>query len=105
MELVFMVHPSTSGPAKDSNVSQKQGANITQESVAVATKLLSTVPADMSPKAWFGGISGQIFSLIDGTSGPELSRTAAQIVGYGILGKRSLGAPGKMFVLALKTIC
>ncbi|CEJ79933.1 hypothetical protein VHEMI00144 [[Torrubiella] hemipterigena] len=94
MELVFMVHPSTSRGAKDSKESQKQGANITQESVAVATKLLSTVPSDMSPEAWFGGISEQIFSLIDGSSGPELSQTAAQIVGYGILGKRSLGAPG-----------
>lgn len=94
MEFVFTVHPSDSFEATDSTTPHKQGASITHEAVAVATKLLSSVPTSMTPQAWFGGISGQLFHLIDGANGPDLARTAAQIVGFGILGKRQLGAPG-----------
>lgn len=50
----------------------------------------------MSPDAWFEGISGQLFSLFDGEAGPDLAKTAAQIVGFGILGKRQFGAPGML---------
>lgn len=94
MELVFMVHPSSTGQPGESKEPQKQGSSITHEAVAVATKLLSTVPAGMPAKDWFQGISGQLFSLLDGEAGPDLSRTAAQIIGFGILGRREFGAPG-----------
>jgi hypothetical protein len=95
LEFVFSVHPSNVGRPLEGNAPQKQGANITHEAVAVATKLLSSVPAGMSADDWFGGISGQLFRLMDGEAGPEVSKTAAQIVGFGILGKRQFGAPGK----------
>lgn len=94
LEFVFSVHPSNAGKAPTSNTPEKQGANITHEAVAVATKLLSSVPAGMSAQDWFNGISDQIFELMDGKAGPDVSRTAAQIVGFGILGKRQFGAPG-----------
>lgn len=96
LELVFSVHPSNVGKTDPSSgqEAQKQGASITHEAVAVATKLVSSVPAGMTPDAWFSGISDQIFGLMDGTAGPDLARTAAQIVGYGILGKKIHGAPG-----------
>ncbi|KAM3437502.1 hypothetical protein NHJ13734_004626 [Beauveria thailandica] len=102
LELVFSVHPSNVGRADSSGSAaggqeaqpQKQGASITHEAVAVATKLLSSVPAGMTAEAWFAGISGQVFALMDGAAGPDLERTAAQIVGFGILGKKALGAPG-----------
>ncbi|KAH8175548.1 hypothetical protein LIA77_03966 [Sarocladium implicatum] len=94
MEFVFSVHPTNVERMLDAGGPQKQGANITHEAVAVATKLLSSVPADMSPEEWFNGISGQFFGLIDGDAGPDVSKTAAQIVGFGILGKRQFGAPG-----------
>lgn len=99
MELVFSVHPSNVGKTDPSGgggsqAPQKQGASITHEAVAVATKLLASVPAGMAAEAWFAGISGQLFALMDGTAGPELARTAAQIVGFGILGKKAYGAPG-----------
>ncbi|KAL3960288.1 hypothetical protein ACCO45_005405 [Purpureocillium lilacinum] len=94
LEFVFSVHPSNSTPATDAAQPQKGGAGITHEAVAVATKLLSSVPSSMSPDAWFEGISGQLFSLFDGEAGPDLAKTAAQIVGFGILGKRQFGAPG-----------
>ncbi|TQV95064.1 protein required for cell viability [Cordyceps javanica] len=96
LELVFSVHPSNVGKKdpSDGQEPQKQGASITHEAVAVATKLLSSVPVGMTAEDWFSGISGQIFDLIDGTAGQDLARTAAQIVGFGILGKKIYGAPG-----------
>jgi hypothetical protein len=94
MEFVFSVHPSNTGPADASTEPQKDGASITHEAVAVATRLLSAVPPSMSPQVWFDGISGQLFRLMDGEAGPDVAKTAAQIVGFGILGKKQYGAPG-----------
>lgn len=94
LEFVFSVHPSNVGRAPDAQEPQKQGASITHEAVAVATKLLSSVPANMEAEAWFDGIAPQLFALFDGEAGPDLAKTAAQIVGYGILGKKAYGAPG-----------
>lgn len=98
LEFVFSVHPTNSSRIPDSATPQRQGASITHEAVAMATKLLSSVPSSMTPQAWFEGISSQICRLMDGVDGSELSRTAAQIVGFGILGKKQLGAPGACFL-------
>jgi hypothetical protein len=95
MEFVFSVHPSNHTGAAGASGPQKQGAGITHEAVAVAAKLLSSVPASMSPDEWFRGISEQLFSLLDGDSGKDLAKPAAQIIGFGILGKKQYGAPGK----------
>ncbi|KAL7798209.1 hypothetical protein V8C37DRAFT_369098 [Trichoderma ceciliae] len=95
MEFVFAVHPSNTEKAVDDGGSRgKQGAGITHEAVAVATKLLSSVPASMNAQQWFDGMSGQFFALFDGGAGPDVARTAARIVGFGILGKKQYGAPG-----------
>ncbi|KAL7941642.1 hypothetical protein V8C42DRAFT_360647 [Trichoderma barbatum] len=95
MEFVFAVHPSNTGKHGGDGGSQgKQGAAITHEAVAVATKLLSSVPAVMNAQEWFDGISGQLLALFDGEAGPDIAKTAAQIVGFGILGKKQFGAPG-----------
>ncbi|GAB0135124.1 hypothetical protein EsDP_00003472 [Epichloe bromicola] len=105
MEFVFSVHPSNQNAVADAQQPQKTGANITHEAVAVATRLLSTVPATLSPEEWYGGIAPQIFSLFDGDGGDDLAKTAAQIVGFGILGRKQMGAPGapgwNAFVLPL----
>ncbi|KAL7922029.1 hypothetical protein ACQKWADRAFT_294255 [Trichoderma austrokoningii] len=95
MEFVFAVHPSNTGkPTNDGGSRGKEGADITHEAAAVATKLLSSVPASMNAQQWFDGISGQLFALFDGEAGPDVAKTAAQIVGFGILGKKQFGAPG-----------
>ncbi|KAH6606725.1 hypothetical protein Trco_005878 [Trichoderma cornu-damae] len=95
MEFVFAVHPSNTGkPADDGGGPGKQGAAITHEAVAVATKLLSSVPASLGAQQWFDGISGQLFALFDGEAGPDVAKIAAQIVGFGVLGKKQFGAPG-----------
>lgn len=94
LEFVFSVHPSSSAAAPDASQPQKRGASITHEAVALVTKVLSSVPSSVTPETWFEGISGQLLSLFDGGAGPELAKTAAQIVGFGILGKKQFGAPG-----------
>lgn len=95
MEFVFAVHPNNTGkPTDDGGSRGKEGAAITHEAVAVATKLLSSVPASMNAQQWFDGISGQLFALFDGEAGRDVAKTAAQIVGFGILGKKQFGAPG-----------
>lgn len=94
LEFVFSVHPSNVGRKPDAEEAQKQGASITHEAVAVATKLLSSVPSGMTPEQWFGGLSSQMFALLDGDAGPDIAKTIAQIVGYGVLGKKAYGAPG-----------
>lgn len=97
MEFIFSVHPSTQNTASGSQQPQKSGANITHEAVAVATRLLSTVPATLLADDWFRGICPQLFRLFDGEAGSDLAKIAAQIVGFGILGKKETGAPGNHF--------
>ncbi|PFH57326.1 hypothetical protein XA68_15212 [Ophiocordyceps unilateralis] len=92
LEFVFSVHPSSQQAG--SEPSQKSGASITHEAVAVGTKLLSSVPPTLTPDAWFRAISGQVLDLLDGGAGKDLAKVVAQIVGFGILGQRQFGAPG-----------
>lgn len=94
MEFIFSVHPSSQNAASSSQQPQKSGASITHEAVAVATRLLSTVPATLLPEEWFRGICPQLFHLFDGEAGPDLAKIAAQVIGFGILGRREYGAPG-----------
>ncbi|PHH84905.1 hypothetical protein CDD83_1194 [Cordyceps sp. RAO-2017] len=94
LEFIFSVHPSSNAAAAESGRPQTGGAGITHDAVAVATRLLSSIPASSTPDAWFGGISGQVFDLLDGNAGQDLAKAVAQIVGFGILGKKQFGAPG-----------
>lgn len=57
------------------------------------SRLLSSVPQDMDPVAYFTTIAPQLLALLDGED-PDLKKTAAYVVGSGIVGKRAYGAPG-----------
>jgi hypothetical protein len=57
------------------------------------SKLLSSVPQGMDPEEYFRNIAPKLLALLDGDD-PDLKRTAAYVVGSGILGKRISGAPG-----------
>ncbi|KAK9446029.1 hypothetical protein VB005_01143 [Metarhizium brunneum] len=94
MEFVFSVHPSSQAAARDSQKPQKTGASITHDAVAVATRLLSTVPSTVKAEDWYGAIAPQLIQLLDGEASRDLARTAAQIIGFGILDKKATGAPG-----------
>lgn len=63
------------------------------ESITQAARLLSAVPIEMSQDEWFTKLAPQLFTLLDGTEGKELSRAAGQIIAGGILNKKSTGAP------------
>ncbi|KAI0102452.1 hypothetical protein GGR51DRAFT_527431 [Nemania sp. FL0031] len=94
LEFVFSVHPSSTVKISEAATPQKQGANITMEALKMASTLLSVPPASVKPEAWFPGISPQLFALLDGNDGPDLARVAAYVIGFGVLGRKQLGAPG-----------
>ncbi|CAK7219624.1 hypothetical protein SBRCBS47491_003916 [Sporothrix bragantina] len=98
LEFVFSVHPSNpnnSAAASGAPVTpQKQGAQITLEALKMATRLLASPPARATAEDWFRGIAPQLLSLLDGHDGLELAKVAAYVIGFGILGRKSYGAPG-----------
>ncbi|CAK7264763.1 hypothetical protein SEPCBS119000_001161 [Sporothrix epigloea] len=98
LEFVFSVHPSSqqnSAAAAGAPISpQKQGAQITLEALKMATRLLANPPACAKAGDWFRGIAPQLLSLLDGHDGLELAKVAAYVIGFGILGRKSYGAPG-----------
>lgn len=62
--------------------------------VTQASKLLVLPPDGMHQDDWLRMIAPQLWELLDGIEGPELSRAAGQIIAGGILSKRATGAPG-----------
>ncbi|KAL8296648.1 hypothetical protein RB600_001905 [Gaeumannomyces tritici] len=108
LEFVFAVHPTTvpggaaqaasapGGPrlSKPGEQQKRHNATITQEAMAMASRLLSTPPASVSADEWFAGISPQLMEILDGDHGLELTKVAAYVIGFGILGRRQFGAPG-----------
>ncbi|KAI1298659.1 hypothetical protein F5Y03DRAFT_260486 [Xylaria venustula] len=94
LEFVFSVHPSSTVRISEAVAPQKQGANITMEALKMASNLLSVPPASVKPDVWFSGIAPQLLTLLDGDAGPDLTKAAAYIIGFGVLGRKQLGAPG-----------
>ncbi|KXH61409.1 hypothetical protein CNYM01_09658 [Colletotrichum nymphaeae SA-01] len=94
MEFIFSVHPSSTLKASEAATPQKRGANITQEAMAVVTRILTSPPATVSPEDWFSNVAPQLIVLLDGNEGAELSVAAAQIIMFGVLGRKQFGAPG-----------
>lgn len=94
-EFVFSVHPSSTVGSSEESAAQKDGANITQEALNMAAKMIAYPPARVSEETWYGAIAPQLFELLDGKRGAELMKVAAYVIGFGILGRRKSGAPGK----------
>ncbi|TQB68758.1 hypothetical protein MPDQ_002856 [Monascus purpureus] len=68
------------------------GPHFTVQAIMHTSKLLSSVPRDMDPSAYFQKIAPQLLALLD-SDDPDLRRTTAYVIGNGILGKRAYGAP------------
>jgi hypothetical protein len=95
LELIFSVHPSNENLTKEEEAAiRKTGAGITHEAVAMGTRLLSTVPQAVAPQEWIDAIAPQLLGLLDGKEGDELAKVAAQVIAFGVLGRRQLGSPG-----------
>jgi hypothetical protein len=92
--VVFATHPSSSIRSSEAADPQKQGANITLESLKMASTLLAIPPAGVTPDQWFPGIAPQLLALLDGKEGPDLVKVSAYVMGYGVLGRKQFGAPG-----------
>jgi hypothetical protein len=92
LEFVFSVHPCNAD--KNASAPQKQGAQITLEALKMATRLLASPPLRATADGWFRGIAPQLLALLDGHDGLELAKVAAYVIGFGILGRKSFGAPG-----------
>src|SRR3569833_521016 len=83
VEFIFSVHPSSTVSNSETTSPLKQGANITQEALNMATRLLAIPPASVTEKDWFSGIAPQLFVLLEGGDGFDLTRVAAFVIGYG----------------------
>lgn len=94
LEFVFAVHPSSTVKTSEAATPQKQGANITHEALSLASTMLSVPPKRVKPEVWFSGVAPQLLKLLDGNDGPELTKVASYVIGFGILGRKEFGAPG-----------
>lgn len=94
LEFVFAVHPSSTVRTSEAAAPQKQGANITHEALSLASHLLSNPPSSVTPETWLSDVSPQLLALLDGEDGTDLTKVAAYVIGFGILGRKDLGAPG-----------
>jgi hypothetical protein len=80
------------------------------EAVTQASRLLVLPPAGIEQDNWIRQLAPQLWDLLDGNEGTELSRAAGQIIAGGILSKRVTGAPDtigwQLFALPLlQAIC
>jgi hypothetical protein len=104
LEFVVSVHPSSTVKVSEAAVPQKRGANITQEALDLASKVLSNPPKSVTPEKWYSAISPQLLPLLDGNEGQDLAKAAAYIIGFGILGRQVSGALGKRCIPLCSTL-
>ncbi|KAK5148572.1 hypothetical protein LTR04_000610, partial [Oleoguttula sp. CCFEE 6159] len=78
----------------DDSLQPSQGPPLSPEALQHVSRLLASVPSFMTPDVYFAQLAPQLFDLLDGNDGPEMSKAAGYIIGSGILGRRVSGAPG-----------
>ncbi|KAF2029358.1 hypothetical protein EK21DRAFT_67646 [Setomelanomma holmii] len=78
---------------EDASGSQSQ-IPIPLEAVTHASRLLVLPPTGIVQEVWLRELAPQLWALLDGREGKELSRAAGQIIAGGILSKKATGAPG-----------
>ncbi|KAL8628530.1 hypothetical protein Q9189_005761 [Teloschistes chrysophthalmus] len=83
--------------ASESNVSsndaQSTGPAMSLEALALASKLLTSVPSHLTLDEYFTDLAPQLLDLLDDPS-TDNKRIASYIIGHGILSKRKIGSPG-----------
>ncbi|PWY68453.1 protein required for cell viability [Aspergillus heteromorphus CBS 117.55] len=91
--MVFLASQLAPSLGNEAHSQASHGPVFTVQAIMQTSRLLSSVPQGMDPKVYFSNIAPQLLSLIDGDD-PDLRKTAAYVIGNGILGKRAYGAPG-----------
>lgn len=94
IEFVFSIHPSNANMKASDSVGSR-AVNISHEAMNSASRLLSSPPQGMSAEEWFSSIAPQLFDLLDGKGEKEMDKAASYIIGFGILGRKIYGAPGR----------
>ena len=89
-----LVPPSAVRENQQTLPDQIQEIPMSLEALQQASRLLSSVPESLDARVYFNTVVPQLLALLDGARGPTMSTAAAYIIGTGILGKRSTGAPG-----------
>ncbi|KAI9803433.1 MAG: hypothetical protein M1833_000952 [Piccolia ochrophora] len=84
--------PATSGQKGIANASQAPLLSI--EALSHASRLLSSVPSSMPAEVYFQRLAPQLFELLDGLHGEELSKAAGMVIGN-VLSRKVYGAPGQ----------
>ena len=97
LEFVFAVHPTGTVRTADATEPQKRGADVTNESLNMATSLLSNSPSSVPAESWFSSVGPQLLQLLD-EGDADLRKVVAYVIGFGILGNRKLGSPGEWMV-------
>ncbi|KAL1857777.1 hypothetical protein Plec18170_003001 [Paecilomyces lecythidis] len=91
--MIFVASQFAPSLGHDAQTPSSDGPPITVQAIMQTSKLLSSVPQGMDPVTYFENISPKLLALLDGED-LDMKRTAAYVVGSGILGKRVYGAPG-----------
>ncbi|KAK6829291.1 hypothetical protein RU639_003269 [Aspergillus parasiticus] len=91
--ILFLASQLAPSLGQESQDQASNGPHFTVQAIMQSSRLLSSVPQGMDPVDYFSVIGPQLLALIDGDD-PDLRKTAAYVVGNGILCKRAYGAPG-----------
>ncbi|GLB17181.1 hypothetical protein AtubIFM61612_007043 [Aspergillus tubingensis] len=91
--MVFLASQFAPSLGAEAQAQASNGPIFTVQGIMQTSRLLSSVPEGMDPVRYFFTIAPQLLELLDGDD-PDLMKTAAYVIGNGILGKRAYGAPG-----------
>ena len=89
-------YPAPPDAQANKDVRPSLGPPLHMEALTQMAKVLSSIPKSTTPEVYLPVIVKQLQDLLDGEGGPELGRAAGYIIASGILGKRSIGAPGSI---------
>ncbi|RAL12957.1 RTP1/Tango6 family protein [Aspergillus homomorphus CBS 101889] len=91
--MIFLASQLAPSLGVESQTQASNGPHFTVQAIMQTSRLLSSVPQGMDPDEYFTTVAPQLLDLIDGED-PDLRRTAAYVVGNGILSKRPYGSRG-----------
>ncbi|KAJ5690748.1 hypothetical protein N7462_005140 [Penicillium macrosclerotiorum] len=91
--IMFIVSQFAPSLGQEARNEPSNGPHFTVQAIMQISKLLSSVPQGIDPESYFTNTGAQLLELLDGDD-PDLKKTSSYVIGNGILGKRSYGAPG-----------
>ena len=80
-------------PKVEGSTDPSQGPPLPPEALAQASMLLSRIPSTITDKEYFSTLAPQLWDLLDGEGGVDMSKAAGYII-CGVLSRKSTGAPG-----------